>query len=37
MALLASAPGIRERGWELEAIGVALAGIAWLAGVAASA
>jgi 4-hydroxybenzoate polyprenyltransferase len=37
VALLTSAPGTRERGWELEAVGVAMAGIAWLAGVAASA
>lgn len=29
--------GVRERGWELEAIGVAVVGMAWLAGTAASA
>jgi 4-hydroxybenzoate polyprenyltransferase len=29
-------PAFRERGWELEAIGVALVGVAWLAGLAAS-
>ena len=36
-ALRARSAGIRERGWELEAVGVAVAGIAWLAGTAASA
>jgi 4-hydroxybenzoate polyprenyltransferase len=30
--LRASRPGIRERGWELEAIGTAALGIGWLAG-----
>jgi 4-hydroxybenzoate polyprenyltransferase len=34
MALLARSPGLRERGWELEAVGVAAAGVAWLAGTA---
>jgi 4-hydroxybenzoate polyprenyltransferase len=34
-ALLASGrPGVRERGWELEAIGVAAIGLGWLAGTA---
>jgi 4-hydroxybenzoate polyprenyltransferase len=32
--LLAYRPAIRERGWELEAIGTGLIGIGWLAGVA---
>lgn len=36
-ALRARSTGIRERGWELEAVGVAAAGVAWLAGTAASA
>jgi 4-hydroxybenzoate polyprenyltransferase len=36
-ALLARSAGLRERGWELEAVGVAAVGIAWLAGTAASA
>ena len=36
-ALRARSAGIRERGWELEAIGVAAAGLAWLAGTTASA
>lgn len=36
-ALRAPSAGIRERGWELEAVGVAAAGVAWLAGTAASA
>ena len=36
-ALHARSAGIRERGWELEAMGVAAAGVAWLAGTAASA
>lgn len=31
----AGRPALRERGWELEAFGVAVLGIAWLAGVAA--
>ena len=35
--LLARPARVRERGWELEAAGVAAAGIAWLAGAAASA
>jgi hypothetical protein len=35
--LAASRPGVRERGWELEALGVATLGLGWLAGVAASA
>lgn len=34
--LLARSPRLRERGWELEAVGVAAAGVAWLAGTAAS-
>ena len=34
-ALLASGrPGVRERGWELEAVGVAALGLGWLAGTA---
>jgi hypothetical protein len=37
IALAARRPGLRERGWELEAIGVAAVGIGWLAGTAASA
>jgi 4-hydroxybenzoate polyprenyltransferase len=36
-ALLARSPRVRERGWELEAMGVAAAGVAWLAGTAAAA
>ena len=36
-ALLARSARLRERGWELEAVGVAAAGVAWLAGTAASA
>jgi 4-hydroxybenzoate polyprenyltransferase len=36
-ALRARSAGLRERGWELEAIGVATIGIAWLAGTAGSA
>ena len=36
IALLARSPRLRERGWELEAIGVAAAGVAWLAGTAAA-
>ena len=36
-ALLAPSTDLRERGWELEAVGVAAAGIAWLAGTAGSA
>jgi 4-hydroxybenzoate polyprenyltransferase len=35
LALFAQSPRLRERGWELEAVGVAVAGIAWLAGTAA--
>jgi 4-hydroxybenzoate polyprenyltransferase len=37
VTLLARSARLRERGWELEAIGVAVAGIAWLAGTAAAA
>ena len=33
-ALLARRASIRERGWELEAIGVAAVGVGWLAGTA---
>lgn len=36
IALLARSSGLRERGWELEALGVAAAGVAWLAGTAAA-
>ena len=36
VCLGASRPGIRERGWELEAVGVAALGLGWLAGVAAA-
>jgi 4-hydroxybenzoate polyprenyltransferase len=36
-ALLARRGSIRERGWELEAVGVAAVGIGWLAGTAAGA
>jgi 4-hydroxybenzoate polyprenyltransferase len=36
-ALAARSAGIRERGWELEAVGVAAIGLGWLAGTAASA
>jgi 4-hydroxybenzoate polyprenyltransferase len=35
LTLLAPSSRLRERGWELEAVGVAAAGIAWLAGTAA--
>jgi 4-hydroxybenzoate polyprenyltransferase len=35
--LLARRPSIRERGWELEAAGVASLGLGWIAGVAAAA
>ena len=35
VALRAARPGIRERGWELEAVGVAGIGLGWLAGTAA--
>lgn len=34
LALRASRPAIRERGWELEAVGVAGVGLGWLAGTA---
>jgi 4-hydroxybenzoate polyprenyltransferase len=37
IALRAASPGIRERGWELEAAGVAALGVGWLAGTAAAA
>lgn len=36
LALKATRPALRERGWELEAVGVAGIGIGWLAGTAAS-
>ena len=36
LALAANRAGIRERGWELEAVGVAGVGIGWLAGTAAT-
>jgi len=36
-ALRARRPALRERGWELEAVGVAGIGLGWLAGIAASA
>jgi 4-hydroxybenzoate polyprenyltransferase len=36
VAVRAQRPGIRERGWELEALGIACAGVGWLAGTAAS-
>lgn len=36
LGLVSSRAGIRERGWELEAIGVAGLGIGWLAGTAAT-
>jgi len=35
-ALRAARPALRERGWELEAVGVAAVGIGWLAGLAGS-
>ncbi len=35
VALRAKAAGLRERAWELEAVGVAVLGVAWLAGAAA--
>ena len=35
LALRASRPGVRERGWELQAVGVAAVGIAWLAAISA--
>ena len=34
LALRAHEPAVRERGWELEAVGVAVVGVGWLAGVA---
>lgn len=37
VASRARSPRVRERGWELEAVGVGAVGIAWLAGTAASA
>ncbi len=37
VALRAARPAIRERGWELEAVGVAAIGLGWLAGLAATA
>jgi 4-hydroxybenzoate polyprenyltransferase len=37
MALLARSASIRERGWELEAIGVAAVSVGWLAGTASAA
>jgi 4-hydroxybenzoate polyprenyltransferase len=37
VALRAEPPALRERGWELQAIGVGAVGIGWLAGIAASA
>jgi 4-hydroxybenzoate polyprenyltransferase len=36
MTLRAGRPAIRERGWELEAVGVAAIGVGWLAGLAAA-
>jgi 4-hydroxybenzoate polyprenyltransferase len=36
-ALRAHRPAIRERGWELQAVGVGAVGIGWLAGIAAAA
>jgi 4-hydroxybenzoate polyprenyltransferase len=36
LVLRAARPGIRERGWELEAVGIAGVGLGWLAGTAAS-
>jgi hypothetical protein len=36
-ALRARRPAVRERGWELEAVGVGAVGLGWLAGIAASA
>jgi hypothetical protein len=36
LTLRAPRPGVRERGWELEAVGVASVGIGWLAGTAAN-
>jgi 4-hydroxybenzoate polyprenyltransferase len=37
VALRARRPALRERGWELQAVGVGAVGIGWLAGIAASA
>ena len=37
LALRSAHPSVRERGWELEAVGVASVGIGWLAGTAAAA
>jgi 4-hydroxybenzoate polyprenyltransferase len=36
VALRARRPALRERGWELQAVGVGAVGIGWLAGIAAS-
>ena len=36
VALRGARPGVRERGWELEAVGVAAVGLGWIAGTAAS-
>ena len=36
LALRSPQPGVRERGWELEAVGMAGVGIGWLAGTAAT-
>jgi hypothetical protein len=36
VALRARRPALRERGWELQAVGVGVVGIGWLAGIAAS-
>jgi 4-hydroxybenzoate polyprenyltransferase len=36
VALRAARPAVRERGWELEAVGVAGIGIGWLAGISAN-
>lgn len=36
-ALAARRPSVRERGWELEALGIAAIGVGWLAGTAATA
>ena len=36
IVLRASSPAIRERGWELQAVGVGAVGIGWLAGIAAA-
>jgi 4-hydroxybenzoate polyprenyltransferase len=37
IVLRADAPSIRERGWEIEAVGTAVLGVGWLAGTAAAA